>query len=68
MATAREFWRPISNDFNPVGQVRPEDVARFFVDRKEDDPTRSRAADSRETGYVGLRNLLARDYTGVAQG
>ncbi len=41
MATAREFWRPIINDFNPVGQVRPEDVARFFVDRKEDDPTRS---------------------------
>jgi hypothetical protein len=29
------------HDFNPVGVVRPEDVARFFVDRHADDPTRS---------------------------
>ncbi|MBI3796777.1 MAG: hypothetical protein HY268_07395 [Deltaproteobacteria bacterium] len=41
MAVAEEFWRPIVNDFNPVGPVRPEDVARFFVDRQEGDPTRS---------------------------
>jgi hypothetical protein len=39
--TVREFWRPIINDFRPVGLVRPEDVSRFFVDRKEDDPARS---------------------------
>jgi hypothetical protein len=39
--TVRQFWRPIINDFNPVGVVRPEDVARFFVDRHADDPTRS---------------------------
>ncbi len=36
------FWRPIVNDFNPVGVVRSEDVERFFVDREEQDPTRSR--------------------------
>ncbi len=41
MATVQEFWRPIINDFNPVGPVRPEEVTRFFVDRKENDPTRS---------------------------
>ncbi len=41
MITPQEFWRPIINDFNPVGQVRPEDVERFFVDRKENDPQRS---------------------------
>jgi hypothetical protein len=41
METPREFWRPIVNDFRPVGQVRPEEVIRFFVDRHEDDPTRS---------------------------
>lgn len=41
MATVEEFWRPIINDFNPIGQVRPEEVARFFVDRKENDPFRS---------------------------
>lgn len=41
MPTAREFWRPILNDFNPIGPVRPEDVSRFFVDRWEADPTRS---------------------------
>ena len=29
------------NDFNPVGQVRPEDVARFFVNRNKDNPTQS---------------------------
>lgn len=36
-----DFWRPIINDFNPVGTVRPELVQRFFVDRNENDPTRS---------------------------
>jgi hypothetical protein len=41
METPRQFWRPIINDFRPVGQIRPEDVDRFFVDRKEGDPTRS---------------------------
>jgi len=41
LAVAAEFWRPIINDFNPIGPVRPEDVSRFFVDRREDDPTRS---------------------------
>ncbi len=41
MATVQEFWRPIMNDFNPVGQVRPEDVARFFVNRHKDNPTQS---------------------------
>jgi hypothetical protein len=41
MPTVEEFWRPIINDFNPVGQARPEDVKRFFVDRSEKDPTRS---------------------------
>lgn len=41
METARQFWRPIINDFNPVGAVRPEDVAKFFVDRYASDPTRS---------------------------
>ncbi|MGE0822797.1 MAG: hypothetical protein AB7G75_12775 [Candidatus Binatia bacterium] len=39
--TVQEFWRPIINDFNPVGRVRFEDVQRFFVDRHEEDPTRS---------------------------
>lgn len=39
--TEQEFWRALTNDFNPVGQVRPEDVNRFFVDRKEHDKTRS---------------------------
>ncbi len=39
--TTQEFWRSLTNDFNPVGQVRPEDVNRFFVDRKENDKTRS---------------------------
>ena len=29
------------NDFNPVGQVRPEDVARFFVNRNKDNSTQS---------------------------
>ncbi len=42
MDTAQDFWRPIINDFNPVGQIRPDEVARFFVDRKEKDPNRSR--------------------------
>jgi len=41
MDTARQFWRPMINAFNPIGTVRPEDVARFFVDRHADDPTRS---------------------------
>jgi len=41
LATVQEFWRPIINDFNPIGPVRPEDVSRFFVDRQADDPTRS---------------------------
>jgi hypothetical protein len=41
MANAEEFWRPIINDFQPVGPVRPEQVRRFFVDRFEDDPTQS---------------------------
>lgn len=41
MENVRDFWRPIINDFNPVEQVRVEDVARFFVDRNEDDPVRS---------------------------
>lgn len=41
MTTAQKFWRPIINDFNPVGQALPQDVRRFFVDRNEGDPTRS---------------------------
>jgi hypothetical protein len=41
MATIQQFWKPIINDFNPVGQARPEDVKRFFVDRNEEDPTQS---------------------------
>jgi hypothetical protein len=41
LQTAREFWRSIVNDFRPVGQVRPEEIIRFFVDCHEDDPTRS---------------------------
>src|SRR5213594_3171990 len=41
MTDAEEFWRPIINDFQPVGPVRPEQVRRFFVDRNEDDPTQS---------------------------
>lgn len=39
--TPQEFWLPIISDFNPVGQVRPEEVERFFVDRKEGDLQRS---------------------------
>ncbi len=42
MTKAQDFWLPIINDFNPVGEVRPEEVARFFVDRKEGDRNRSR--------------------------
>jgi hypothetical protein len=42
MVTPQEFWLPIISDFNPVGQVRPEEVERFFVDRNEKDPQRSR--------------------------
>jgi hypothetical protein len=42
MVTPQEFWLPIISDFNPVGQVRPEEVKRFFVDRNEKDPQRSR--------------------------
>ncbi|MCI0490543.1 MAG: hypothetical protein L0229_28455 [Blastocatellia bacterium] len=41
MANAIEFWRPIINDFNPVGPARLEDVRRFYVDRSYTDPTRS---------------------------
>jgi hypothetical protein len=41
MVTPQEFWPPIISDFNPVGQVRPEEVKRFFVDRNEKDPQRS---------------------------
>jgi hypothetical protein len=41
MVTPQEFWLPIISDFNPVGQVRPEEVERFFVDRNEKDPQRS---------------------------
>src|SRR5262249_4459584 len=41
METVRQFWRPIINDFNPVGTVRPEDIAKFFVDRYASDPTHS---------------------------
>lgn len=42
-------------------QERPE-VMKLFLPL-----TRSRTADSRETGYVGLRNLLAGDYAEAAQ-
>lgn len=42
MTTAKEFWSPIINAFNPVGQIRPEDVTRFYVDRKQGDQQRSR--------------------------
>lgn len=42
MQTPQEFWRPIINDFDPVGSlVRPDEVARFFIDRKAADPTGS---------------------------
>lgn len=41
MSDVQKFWRPIINDFNPVGQALPEDIKRFFVDRNEADPTRS---------------------------
>lgn len=41
MVTPQEFWRPIINDFQPIGPPRPDQVGRFFVDRHEDDPTRS---------------------------
>lgn len=41
MPTLQDFWRPIINSFNPLEQVRVEDVARFFVDRNENDPARS---------------------------
>jgi hypothetical protein len=38
------FWRPIINDFRPVGNIsswRADEVMRFFVDRNQDNPTRS---------------------------
>jgi hypothetical protein len=38
---AEDFWRPIINDFNPMGTVRPDFMQRYFVDRNENDPTRS---------------------------
>jgi hypothetical protein len=58
MVTAREFWRSIVNDFNPIGP-RPEDVASFFVDRHEDDPTRSLL----EGLKVGLLNSMGQPQT-----
>ena len=58
MVTAREFWRSIVNDFNPLGP-RPEDVASFFVDRHEDDPTRSLL----ERLKVGLLNSMGQPQT-----
>lgn len=42
MADTREFWTRIINDFNPVGEVKPDEVARFFVDRKGEGSNRSR--------------------------
>jgi hypothetical protein len=42
MVASQEFWLPIISDFNPVGQVRLEEVERFFVDRNEKDLQRSR--------------------------
>jgi hypothetical protein len=36
-----EFWKPIINDFNPVGPIDPDDVRNFFVDRKATQPTKS---------------------------
>ncbi|MSQ46845.1 MAG: hypothetical protein EXR78_00420 [Deltaproteobacteria bacterium] len=41
LKSEEQSWQSLTNDFNPVGQVRPEEVARFFVDRKENDETRS---------------------------
>jgi hypothetical protein len=58
MVTAREFWRSTFNDFNPLG-LRPEDVASFFVDRHEDDPTRSLL----ERLKVGLLNSMGQPQT-----
>jgi hypothetical protein len=36
-----QFWKPIINDFNPVGPATVADVRKFFVDRNEDNPARS---------------------------
>ncbi len=41
MPNLQELWRPMTNNFSPVKQVRVEDVERFFVDRNEADPVRS---------------------------
>src|SRR5688500_15165224 len=41
IVNAKDFWRPIINDFNPVGRVRPDENERFFVDRHESEPTQS---------------------------
>ncbi|MGH9940101.1 MAG: hypothetical protein ACREAM_28000, partial [Blastocatellia bacterium] len=41
MNESHEFWAPIINDFNPVGPTSPKEVSRYFVDRNENDPTRS---------------------------
>ena len=58
MVTAREFWRSTVNDFNPLGP-RPEDVASFFVDRHEGNPTRSLL----ERLKVGLLNSMGQPQT-----
>lgn len=67
MTTAAEkFWRPFVNDFNPVGQVRPEDVTRFFIDRKEGDRTRSLV----QRLKLSLRNSIGqpKPYKGLLTG
>jgi hypothetical protein len=54
------------NDFNPVGQVRPEDVSRFFIDRKEHDRSRSLV----QRLKLSLRNSIGqpKPYKGLLTG
>jgi hypothetical protein len=41
MPSTLALWRAIASDFNTMGPARPEDFRKLFVDRNEDDPTRS---------------------------
>lgn len=66
MFITQECWRPIVNDFNPIGVVRPEEVERFFVDREEQAPVRSRLRQMQ----MRLRNSLGQSqpYTALLTG
>lgn len=66
MATVQEFWRPIINDFRPVGTIHPDEVARFFIDRQEGNPTRSLL----QLLAVSLQNSLGqpKPYKGLLTG